>query len=149
MRLVMDVTEVMYEECNAFFDELATLLSDRYEVVDSCNDGDGSRYLIPKGSMCDLTYESKPRNSFRVSDHWNWFASERKNEDLDYIQCYTKDLPAPNRRKKYWTASDPIQACSVAYYGPDDKYHICFGEKVIDGKRKFIRHPAAVVAKIV
>ena len=95
------------ELANKFFDELVTELnkrwkglSERFEwvVVESCNK-DFSRYLVltvhGKPYTGDITYHSKPWHSFRISDHWNWFANIKKCEDPFYVQCNSLDMPYP------------------------------------------------------
>lgn len=94
------------ELCNKFFDELVTVLNEKWKdeelgsewvVVESCNK-DFSRYLVLKGRESDITYNSKPKFSFRISDHWNWFSNIKKCEDPFYIQCNSSDMPYPKFR---------------------------------------------------
>lgn len=47
------------ELCQNFYRELSVKLSDGYEVAGSCNN-DISSYLIPNGSVEDLSYYGKP-----------------------------------------------------------------------------------------
>lgn len=122
-----------FEKCEAFFNELASLM-ENYEIVASCNN-DRSAYLIPSGSIGALTYSSKPDRSFRISDHWNWYANVRKCEDEHYIQCYSIDAPWPNKRKGVGLASEPKYAVQVGYFGDDKKYHCVYGER-FDRKTK-------------
>ena len=98
-------------DCRMFFDELADILRSDYEVVESCNN-DLSAYLIPKGSRDDLTYYGKPKNSFRVSDHWSWYSTLEKCDVPDYIQCYSVDMPHPKPRPDeghYWRSGMPYR----------------------------------------
>ena len=123
------------DQCVAFFRELSDLLKDSYEIVPSCN-ADISQYLIPKGSIDKLSYSSKPERSFRISDHWNWFANLKKNADPHYIQCYSVDAPRAKKRVNQTGASKPVDAIQVGYFDPDDhRYHAVFGE-VFDRKTK-------------
>ena len=69
--------EVKIQKCEEYFMILSELLSETHEVVGSCNK-DISKYLIPKGTASELTYYSKPKNSVRISDHWNWYANLNK-----------------------------------------------------------------------
>lgn len=114
--------------CLMYFEELSEKLKDTHEVIRSCN-GDASAYLIPKGSIEELSYYSKPADSYRVSDHWNWFASTKKCENAKYIQCLSVDLPWARRREVDGKATRPVIGYQVAYFGSDKKYHHVFGEK--------------------
>ena len=120
--------------CNNFFMKLMTRLEDGYEIVESCNQ-DISKYLIPIGTIDELTYNSKPNNSFRISDHWNWYANILKNPNERYVQCLSNDFPWPKKRKAPGKPSDPIFAIAVCVIGEDGKYHHVFGEK-FDRKNK-------------
>lgn len=117
-----------FDKCTNFFNELARALSDKYEVVGSCNN-DASAYLIPNGTEKQITYYGKPDLSFRISDHWNWYANVRKCKNRKYVQCYSLDLPRPKRRLAKDKASKPISASQVAIIGPDGNYHHIYGEK--------------------
>jgi len=113
-------------KCRKFFDEVAKLLSDDYQVVASCN-RDLSAYLVPKGTKKEITYQSKPACSLRVSDHWNWYSNIKKCPQEDYVQCHSVDLPAPQKRISPGKASNPIIATQVCLIYPDGKYHCVFG----------------------
>jgi hypothetical protein len=118
------------EKCYEYFYKLAEELKETHEIVGSCN-ADGSIYLIPKGSIEDLTYYGKPKNSYRVSDHWNWHSNLYKCSDPFYVQCYTKDMPRAKMRndgKNGHLGSNPIFGSMVAYYGDDNSYHNIYGE---------------------
>lgn len=123
-------TNMKMRKCVEFFDELASLLSDRYEMV--CPfDKTGYRsdkYLVPKGTAEEITYYGKPVRSFRVSTHWNWRENLEKCANEGYIQCFCPDLPWAKRRLEASGRSEPIHAATVAYYGDDGKYHVMFGE---------------------
>lgn len=120
--------------CTKFFDLLSELLKEEYEVVASCN-ADFSRYLVPKGTADQISYSGKPDKSFRISDHWNWFANLNKCENPNYIQCLSVDMPFAKRRPEEGKASKPILGTQVAVVGEDGKYHAVFGEK-FDRKTK-------------
>lgn len=113
--------------CRTFFDELAVLLGETHKTIASCNN-DISAYLIPNGTEEQVSYYGKPANSFRVSDHWNWYANLNKCSDPHYIQCLSVDVPWPLKRNDIGKASDPRFAIQVSYYGEDKKYHCVFGE---------------------
>ena len=116
------------EACKKIFDALAEELRETYEVVGSCNQ-DISEYLIPAGTISDLSYYGKPGKSFRFSDHWNWYSSLKKCVDPDYIQCLSLDLPKPKQRLEEGKASKPIFGIQVALIGDDGNYHVVYGEK--------------------
>ena len=115
-------------KCNQFFDELAGLLSSTYELVGSCNQ-DFSRYLVPNGTVPEITYHSKPAYSFRISDHWNWWANLKKCKDENYVQCRSLDMPWVGQRKAPGMASEPRKGFQVAFCDKDGIYHHVFGEK--------------------
>lgn len=117
----------MVEDCKTFFEVLSEELSKTHTVYGSCN-RDISAYLIPDGTEDQVTYHSKPANSFRFSDHWNWKANLGKNPNEKYIQCYTKDLPWCKMRNAPGKASNPIYAVCVCYFD-GDIYHVVYGER--------------------
>ena len=119
--------------CLAFFEELSNELPN-YTVVGSSNN-DSSLYLVPTGTEDEITYYGKPANSFRISDHWNWYANTKKCDNERYIQCLCVDLPYAKKREAPGKASKPIYACTVSMIGHDGKYHQIFGEK-FDRKTK-------------
>ena len=125
-----------FTECRKFFDKVAELLSDEYQVVSSCNK-DLSAYLVPKGTKREITYQSKPACSLRVSDHWNWYSNIKKCPQEDYVQCHSVDLPEPQERKSPGKASDPIIATQVCMIYPDGKYHCVFGRFYDDKSKKW------------
>lgn len=120
--------EQKIQACASFYGELCAKLEETHEVVGSCNN-DISSYLIPKGTVEDLSYYGKPANSFRISDHWNWYSNLRKCSKKGYVQCYSVDVPFARRRPEEGKASKPRYAIQVAYYGKDNKYHHIFGDK--------------------
>jgi len=115
-------------KCNRFFDNMVVLLWSSHNEMGSCNK-DASRYLVPSGTENEVTYNSKPRNSLRVSDHWNWYASTKKCSNEHYIQCLSVNAPYARKREAEGKASKPITAIQVCLLGDDDKYHVVYGEK--------------------
>lgn len=115
-----------FKKCRTFFDEVAEILSEKYEIVGSCNK-DLSAYLVPSGTADEITYHSKPQNSFRVSDHWNWYSNIKKCRDENYVQCQSVDLPDARARLEEGKASFPIKAPQVCLMFPDGKYHCVYG----------------------
>lgn len=117
-----------FDACKNFFEKLADILSNDYEMIGSPN-YDTSIYLVPNGTESQLTYYGKPLNSFRVSDHWNWYTSLKKCEIPNFVQCCSIDMPAAKKRLTDWKFSDPVKGCQVAIFGKDKKYHCVYGEK--------------------
>ncbi len=115
-------------KCINYFNNLAESLKKTHVVVNSCNN-DMSAYLVPIGTEDQITYSSKPKNSYRISDHWNWYSNVNKCPNESYIQCYNVDLPFARPRLAPGKASKPRFAISVAYFGNDGKYHHVYGEK--------------------
>ena len=137
-----------YEKCQRFFDNLRILLWDSYNVIESCN-ADLSAYLVPAGTENEVTYRGKPVNSFRISDHWNWYANVNKCEDPLYIQCHSIDVIEPLPRPKEGKPSEARRAIQVAIYSKDGKYHCVYGEKFDRRKRRWTwieTNPSDVVA---
>lgn len=134
--------------CKNFFEALSMELPN-YTVVGSINN-DSSLYLVPYGTEEEITYHSKPAKSFRVSDHWNWYASINKCENERYVQCLSVDLPYARKRDIPGKPSKPRWASQVAVIGEDGKYHCVFGEK-FDRKTKtwqWVENDPAEVALI-
>lgn len=121
----MTMNEKM-SKCKVFFETLVNMLSDRYEIHESCNQ-DVSAYLCPVGTTSEVTYHSKPEGSFRISDHWNWYANINKCPDPKYIQCYCVDLPWAHKRPEEGKAGKSIKASCVCIF-QDGKYHVVYGE---------------------
>lgn len=115
------------EKCKEFFDNLSVLLWSTHNTMGSCN-RDASAYLVPIGTENLVTYKSKPKDSFRISDHWNWYANTKKNADVNYVQCNSVDLPKPTSRLSPNKASKPIFGCQVAIFCDDEKYHCVYGD---------------------
>lgn len=113
-------------KCVEFFNTLSDMLGNRYERLASCNK-DISAYLCPAGTSSEVTYHSKPEGSFRVSDHWNWYANTKKCPDSKYVQCYCAELPWAHRRPEPDKAGKPIMASCVCIYR-FGRYHVVYGE---------------------
>ena len=127
--------EEKYAACKKFFNKLAGLLTSAdYVVVSSCNN-DRSIYLTPSGTEGEITYKSKPAKSFRVSDHWNWYANTGKCPNPRYVQCLCVDMPYAHKRKEPHKASRPIEAAAVAITDDKGIYHVIYGE-VYDKKTR-------------
>lgn len=116
------------QKCRDFYNKLIKALEGRYEVVASSNQ-DISSYLVPNNTSKQISYYGKPIGSFRFSDHWNWYSNTKKCTNPNYIQCYSVDIPWPNKRPGYSKASKPKRAMQIAFYGKDNKYHHVYGEK--------------------
>lgn len=127
MRYIIKCAE-KFNKCWDFFNELSYLLSEQYEIVKSCNQ-DLSRYLIPKGTIDELTYTGKPIKSFRLSDHWNWYSNLKKCPDENYIQCFSTGAPNAKRRTEPGKATSPVTAIQVCLYCKDGKYRCVYGER--------------------
>lgn len=115
------------ELCIAYFERLAEELKDTHVVVGSCNK-DASAYLVPKGTEDQISYYGKPEDSYRISDHWNWFSNVKKCKDEHYVQCLNTDIPWTRLREEPGMATKPRYGIQVAYYGKDRKYHGIFGD---------------------
>ena len=121
------------DKCEIFFNALGNMLCAKYETLKSCN-RDTSAYLCPVGTSNEVTYSSKPNMSFRISDHWNWYANTTKCPDPRYIQCYSADLPWARRRLVEGKPTKPIMASCVCVF-KNGKYHVVYGER-FDRKSK-------------
>lgn len=113
--------------CIAFYNELAERLKTSYDIVGSCNQ-DISSYLVPKGTANQISYTSKPRMSFRISDHWNWYANVNKCSNEHYIQCYSVQIPKPKKRIAPGKASKPVLASQVCFTFDGYVYNVVYGE---------------------
>ena len=123
--------EEKMQKCNEFFDSLSKILEKKYVVIGSCNK-DASAYLVKKGTENQISYYGKPGDSFRVSDHWNWYSNIKRCANRNEVQCYNVDIPNPRSRDttKPDAATMPRRACQVAYYNSSDRrYHIIYGER--------------------
>lgn len=115
-------------ECRNFIEELHDILKDEFVFMPSCNQ-DLSAYLVPNGTEAKVSYYEKPINSFRISDHWNWYSGLRRCADPNMVQCLNIDIPWCRKRKAPGAPTRGIIGVQVAYYGPDNQYHCVFGEK--------------------
>lgn len=115
------------DRCYEFFDTMAGLLGDRYEIVPSCNK-DLSRYLVPVGTSDQITYYGKPEMSFRVSDHWSWYSNLQKCSNERYVQCYSMDMPNPRPRANPGEGTNAIRGYQVCIQRNGRYYHV-FGDK--------------------
>lgn len=122
--------------CMGKFMELAEKLKDTHDIVGSCNK-DATIYLIPKGTEDQLTYYGKPEDSYRISDHWNWYANVKKCPDETHVQCHCVDLQKPRRRVDE-RATRPRDGVCIAYYGSDHKYHHVFGERYDPARARLV-----------
>ena len=122
--------------CMEYFNNLCNELKETHSLVGSCNK-DCSLYLVPKGTEKEITYSSKPVNSYRFSDHWNWYSNIKKCSDPHYIQCFNIDAPRVKQRIEPGKASKPVLCICVAYFGEDEKYHHVYGEKFDRDKKKW------------
>lgn len=113
--------------CMEFFNELVKKLGDSYEIAPTLGN-DESRYLVPKGRSWLVSYYGKPRHSYRVARHWNWYASADRCDDPNYIQCLNSSLPRARKRPEEGAMSVPRYAWQVAAIGDDGKYHPIYGE---------------------
>lgn len=119
------------EKCCEFFKKLTDALSDTHVILKSCNSNpqDISKYLIPIGTENQVSYFGKPVGSFRISDHWNWYANVNKNPNEKYVQCLSVDMPWAKKRKAPGKPSYPVTGIQVALVDTDKKYHAVYGEK--------------------
>lgn len=121
--------------CREFMRDVALLKFDTYDLIGSCNK-DTSLYLIPHGTIDQLTYYSKPNLSLRFSDHWNWYSSTKKCDDERLVQCRSLDIPWARRREEPGKATKPRYGIQVAIYDAKDEcYHHVYGDK-FDRKTK-------------
>jgi len=114
------------EACIKFYEELSEKLFGKYTTLASCNN-DISSYLCIKGTESEVTYYSKPELSFRISDHWNWYANLKRCDKDYYIQCYSPYLPYPKQREEPGKAGKPVHAISVMIF-KNNKYYPVYGE---------------------
>lgn len=138
------------QRCQKFFNDLAVLLKGKYVIVNSCNK-DVSKYLVPIGTENEVTYYGKPLFSFRISDHWNWYSSKSKCENLSFVQCMNVDVQYPRVRdpKDPEKGTQAQHAVQVGFYGPDKKYHHVYGDRWNPQKHRYewkTRTPEATVA---
>lgn len=117
--------------CVVFFNRVAALVDDIYEVVPGKGKQWQSYCLVPKGTRSQINYYGKPVDSLRVAMNWNWRASLYKCSVPNHIQCVTQDLPFVKARPKDHPdlASPPVYGNMVALFDKDHKYHCLYGEK--------------------
>lgn len=139
--------EDKFSACEEFFQKLAELLKDKYEIVGSPNKV-RTKHLVLFGTADELTYYSKPDKSFRMAFYWNWYASLKKCENPFYIQCRNKDLPRLHGRPGLEKASKPVRAAQVAVIGDDGHYHAVFGEVYHNKKWYWLENDPAEIAKM-
>ncbi len=113
-----------YDDCKDFFLKLVSEKSETHEVVASCNK-DRSMYLIPKGTIDQLSYKGKPVDSYRLGDHWHWYAN-LKNAPQETIQCKVHGMPAPAPRKgeQQDKAGEALWFSAVAYTRDGNEYEL-------------------------
>lgn len=114
------------ESCEKYFSFLCNKLKDTHVLVASCNK-DASRYLVPKGTEDRISWYGKPRDSYRISDHWNWKTNLKNCSNEHYVQCFNKDIWIVNQRIEAGKASKAVNTWCVAYYDDDDAYHTVHG----------------------
>ena len=85
--------------CTEFFNDLCNELKDTHTLVKSCNK-DYSAYLVPKGTEDQISYSSKPVGSYRISDHWNWYANIKKTLTKTMCSALTSTCPEQNQDRK-------------------------------------------------
>lgn len=117
------------DKCNEFFNELIAALCARGIECDMrmFEFENNTTYLCPAGTTNEVTYYGKPEMSFRISDHWNWYADIADCSSPNYIQCRCNELPWARKRPEEGKASEPIKAASVCVF-KDGKYHVVYGE---------------------
>lgn len=101
-----------------------------YELINSCNwraGIDESAYLIPNGTKEEISYSSKPRHSFRISDHWSWRSNLSKNPNEGYVQCCNVSFPPAMRREEPGKAGKPWKGWCIAYTEDGYYYKTIFG----------------------
>lgn len=126
-----DIWAKQLDSCIEFFNQVAALLTDIYEVLPGKSRQWRSFCLVPKGTINQVTYYGKPMNSLRVAMNWNWRAGLDRCTNPKHIQCVTPDLPYVKPRPKdhpEWS-SPPVFGNMVALFDTDNKYHCIFGEK--------------------
>lgn len=103
--------------CEAFVEQLKAELGDGYAWIWQGKTGNSRTcYIFQRGTLDQITYHSKPVYSFRYSDNWSWYESEKKCPDLDYIQCYNADLPRPKMREAEGAPSKRVLGIQVAIW---------------------------------
>ncbi len=126
-----------FAKCERFFEELCEELKDTHEVY-ICEKGkSASSYLVPKGTIDQITVYGKPDNSFRIADRWNWYMNMKKCHDEWLVQCLNTDLPFTADRNGGFGSSKggrQVRAVQVGYKN-GDAYTCVYGAKY-DRKNK-------------
>lgn len=134
-----ELRRAKFNACKAFYYELGYILTanGEYEnkISNNRNSNKFSAYLVPKGTKNEITYFSKPLNSFRFSNYWNWYAPYSKCNDKWVIQCFTEDMPRTKKRNGEGLESEPVLGTAVCIMGKDEEYHVVYGE-IFDRKTK-------------
>lgn len=123
------------EKCKVFmnelFDELNQSFKDYHPIMETSPFCPNSGYICREEEKNMNSWNSKPKDSFRCSDHWNWYANLNKCEDEHYIQCYTKDAiwTRPRYEKCKEHGTKPRMSAMVGYFGSDNMFHCIYGEK--------------------
>lgn len=117
--------EEQFQKCINFFNTLAGLMGG--DSVIHIGHTLDSFILCKKGEEDRVTYTGKPEMSLRCARRWNWYANIKKCPDPKYVQCYTRDLLRPRKRKGEGLPSDPIYANSVCLF-VNNEYHVIYGE---------------------
>jgi hypothetical protein len=132
---IEDMTfDEMAERVKDFYNKLVDISKEHFFVVESCNN-DLSSYLLPNTTNVeDVSYYGKPLWSFRMSDHWNWYANVKRCNTWNYIQCNSIDMPWARRRIDY-RATKPLRGYQVCVMAEDGLYHCVYGE-IFDRKEK-------------
>lgn len=127
-------------KCVEFFNKVAELVGDIYEVVPGKSTRWRTFCLTPKGTAEQISYYGKPVNSLRVAPVWNWRASMKKCSVRRHIQCVTQDLPyvKPRPKDNPDGASSPVYGNMVAIFDTDRKYHCLYGERYDRKAREWI-----------
>ena len=129
---------IKYEYCKMFFYTLREIL-EKYNNYQYRSNRCGMKrkrdsYLYPEGTGDEITYYSKPLYSFRCANYWNWYAPMKKCDNKWVIQCFTDDMPRTKHRVN-GGASEPVWGTAVCVMGPDEEYHVVYGE-VFDRETK-------------
>lgn len=116
-------------KCREYFNSLREILKETHEVQSNkTRDNHPDKYLFPKGKRSEITYSSKPKDSFRFSSKWNFYKNG-KGEDLEEVQCYSEDFPNAHTDSKGIGPQGSVLAYSVCFYGDDGHYHVVYGER--------------------
>ena len=124
-------------KCNEYFNGLCELLNETYEHhANRTKDHRPDKYLYPKGTVREITYSSKPKNSFRFSSKWNFY-KDGQGRMLPEVQCYSEDFPNAHTDSLGHGPQGSVLAYSVCFYGEDGHYHVVYGERYNRKTRKW------------